>query len=162
MGGCRRPNSIRGSSSDQTHSGACRSEGFVLREDVPDGLGELAGDVDAGDLRTSLPTKATLVALVALPIAGVPCGMGRRFDERPAEVLRPVLGERSSDITVARLIDPRAEPGVAGQLLGTRETVDVSDPRSDGVGEDVPDPRDRREQRDGGVVGTEPPFIIVN
>jgi hypothetical protein len=29
----------RGSSSDQTDHGACRMEGFVLREDVPDGLG---------------------------------------------------------------------------------------------------------------------------
>ena len=29
----------RGSSSDQTDRGACRMEGFVLREDVPDRLG---------------------------------------------------------------------------------------------------------------------------
>ncbi len=42
MGGCRRPNSIRGSSSDQADSGACRSEGFILHEDVPDGFGESA------------------------------------------------------------------------------------------------------------------------
>ena len=39
-----------GSSSDQKHSGACRGEGFVLGQDVPDGLGELAGKIDAGDL----------------------------------------------------------------------------------------------------------------
>jgi hypothetical protein len=61
VGGCQRPNSISGSSSDQTHSGACRSKGFVLGEDVPDGFGELARDVDPGDLRTALATVATLV-----------------------------------------------------------------------------------------------------
>ena len=100
MGGCRRPNSISGSSSDQTHSGACRSEEFVLGEHGPDGLGELAGDVDTGDLRTALATETLLVALLALPIAGVPGRVLGGLDERPAEVLRPVLGEQSSDITV--------------------------------------------------------------
>ena len=94
MGGCRRPNSIRGSSSDQTHSGACRSEGFVLGEDVPDGFGELAGDVDPGDLRTTLATEATLGPLVALPVVGVAGGVGGGLDERPAQVLGAVLGER--------------------------------------------------------------------
>ena len=60
MGGCRRSNSIAGSSSDETRSGTCRSEGYVLGEDVPVGLGELAGDVDPGDLRTTLPSERFL------------------------------------------------------------------------------------------------------
>jgi hypothetical protein len=46
-----------GSSSDQKHSGACRGEEFVLGQDVPDGFGELAGDVDPGDLRAALPAQ---------------------------------------------------------------------------------------------------------
>ncbi len=118
MGGCRRPDSIRGSSSDQTHSGACRSVGFVLGEDVPDGLGELAGDVDPGHLRTTLATETLLVPLVALPVAGVASRVGGGLDECPAQVLRSVLRERPADVAVARLVDPGAEPGVSGQLLG--------------------------------------------
>ena len=141
MGGCRRPNSIEGRQATSAHSGACRSEGFVLGEDVPDGLGELAGDVDAGDLRATLPTETLLVPLVAFPVAGVTSRVGGGLDERPAQVLGTVLRERPTDIAVARLVDPRAEPGVAGQLLGAREAADVADLRGDGVGQDVTDAR---------------------
>src|ERR1035437_6612673 len=52
----------RGSSGDQTHGGACRMERFVLGEDVPDSLGELAGKIDAGDLRAALAPEALLRA----------------------------------------------------------------------------------------------------
>src|SRR3954470_6514206 len=48
--------------------GACRSEGLVGGEHPPDGLGELAGDVDPGDLRAALPAEAGLGALVALGV----------------------------------------------------------------------------------------------
>src|SRR3990172_10962680 len=87
----RRPNSMQGSSSDQRDSGACRGEGFVLGEDVPDGFGELAGDVDPGDLRAALPAQALLGPLVPIPIVGVAGSVGRRLDERPAQVLGAVL-----------------------------------------------------------------------
>src|SRR4051795_11832902 len=51
--------------------GACRSEGLVRGEHPPDGLGELAGDVDAGHLRAALLAQAGLGALVAGGVDGV-------------------------------------------------------------------------------------------
>lgn len=116
-----------GSSSDQKHSGACRGEGFVLGEDVPDGFGELAGDVDPGDLRAALPAEALLGPLVTLPIVGVAGSVGGGLDERPAQVLGAVLGQRPTDVAVSRLTDQWAQPGVPGQLLGAREPSDVAD-----------------------------------
>src|SRR5664280_2531918 len=47
----------RGSSGDQTHGGACRMERFVLGQDVPDSLGQLAGKIDAGDLGAALAAE---------------------------------------------------------------------------------------------------------
>jgi hypothetical protein len=76
----RRSNSIGGSSGDQKRSGACRGEGFVLGEDVPDGFGELAGEVDPGDLRAALPAEASLHPLVSFAVAGVAGRVGGRFD----------------------------------------------------------------------------------
>ena len=78
MGGCRRPDPIDGSSSDQTHGGACRSEGFLLGEDVPDGLGQLAGDVDASDLGATLATETpSTMARPPISWARCPCRRSR-------------------------------------------------------------------------------------
>src|SRR5665213_3008745 len=107
-----------GSSSDQKHRGAYRGEGFVLGEDVPDGFGELAGEIDPGDLRATLPPETLLGVLVPLSIVGIASRMGGGLDQRPAQVLRAVLGQRPTDIAVARLSNQRTQPGVAGQLLG--------------------------------------------
>ncbi len=74
-----------GSSCDQRDSGACRGERFVLREDMPDGLGQLAGDVDAGNLRATLAAKAVLGPLVAIPIADIAGSVSGSFDQRPAQ-----------------------------------------------------------------------------
>src|SRR5664280_1352338 len=104
----------RGSSSDQKHRGACRGKRFILREHVPDGFGELASDVDPGDLRAALTAQAPLGPLVALAIVSVAGSVGGGLDERPAEVLRAVLG--------------------------AREAADVADLRGDRVGEDRTDP----------------------
>src|SRR5271157_3025008 len=82
----------RGSSSDQRHSGACRGKGFVLSQDMPDGFGELAGNVDPGNFGATLTAKPVLVSLVAVSIADVTSGMSSGFDKRPAQVLRAVLG----------------------------------------------------------------------
>src|ERR1017187_1052831 len=136
-----------GSSSDQKHRGACRGKRFILGEDVPDRFGELAGEVDPGDLRAALPAEASLHPLVSFAIAGVAGRVGGRFDQRPAEVLRPVLRQWPTDIAVARLSNQRAQPGVSGQLLRAREPADVADLRGDRVGEDWTDP----EGRLGGV-----------
>ena len=98
VGGCAGgPIPYRGRQATSGDSGACRGERFVLGEDVPDGFGELAGDVDAGNLGAALAAEAVLVPLVAIPIAGIAGGVGGGFDERPAQVLGAVLGQRSAD-----------------------------------------------------------------
>ncbi|HEY5275681.1 MAG TPA: hypothetical protein VIK38_03945, partial [Coriobacteriia bacterium] len=53
-----------------------RMEGFVLREDVPDRLGQLASEVDPGDLGAALAPEALLRALVSLQVARVSCSVG--------------------------------------------------------------------------------------
>ena len=60
----------RGSSCDQGVVGACRSEGFAAGEHVVDRGGELAGDLDPGDLGATLFAAATLGAFVVMPITG--------------------------------------------------------------------------------------------
>src|SRR5664280_1588631 len=146
----------RGLSSDQKLRGACRGKRFIRREHVPDSFGELASDVDPGDLRATLAAQAPLGPFVPLAIVGIPGSMGGGLDERPAQVLRTVLGERPADVTVARLPDEWAQPGVPGELLGAREAADLADLRGDRVGEDRTDPWERAEERDGGMVGAEP------
>ena len=73
--------------------GPAGAKRFGLREHVPDGAGELAGDVDPGDLAAALAAEALLVPLVALAARRVPRGMGGGLDERPAQVLGAILGE---------------------------------------------------------------------
>ena len=73
-----------GSSSDQQDSGAYRSKRFVLGEDMPDGLGQLAGDVDPGNLGATLAAEAALVALVAIPIVRITSGVGGSLHQGPA------------------------------------------------------------------------------
>jgi hypothetical protein len=71
--------------------GACRMEGFVLPQDVPDCLGQLAGEIDPGDLRAALASESRLRPLIALPIVGVASGMGGGFDQGPAKGTGPFL-----------------------------------------------------------------------
>ncbi len=68
----------------QSARGACRSEGLVAAEHVPDRLGETAGDVDLGDLGAALFAEALLVALVAVAVDLVTAGVGGGFDQRPS------------------------------------------------------------------------------
>ena len=97
-----------GSSSDQTERGACRGERLFLRQDMPDGFGELAGDVDPCNFSATLATQTALVTLVAVSIADIASGMSGSFDEGPAQVLRALLGQWPTDIAVARLAHDRA------------------------------------------------------
>ena len=78
--------------------GACRSEGLVAGEHVPDRLGEPAGDVDLGDLRAALACRAGACALVAVAVDRVSAGVRGGLDQRPAQVLGPglVSGPRRS------------------------------------------------------------------
>ena len=58
-----------GLSGSQATNGACRSEGLerlVAAQHVPDRLGELAGELDLGDLRAALAAQPALGALIAL------------------------------------------------------------------------------------------------
>jgi len=58
-----------GLSGSQANYGACRSEGLerlVAGQHVPDRLGQLAGELDLGDLGAALAPEAALGALVAL------------------------------------------------------------------------------------------------
>src|SRR5438874_6171730 len=75
----------------QSRRGACRSKGLVAGEHVPDRLGELAGELDLRDLRTTLVTETLLGALVALLVEGVIAGVQRGLEQRPAQIFRAVL-----------------------------------------------------------------------
>src|SRR5271157_374013 len=105
---------------------------------MPDGFGEEAGDVDASDLGAALAAEAFLVPLVAVSITDIASGMSGSFDQGPAQVLRAVLGQWSTDIAVARLAHDRTEARVSGELLRTREAGDVADLRGDCVGQQRP------------------------
>src|SRR3954447_26416414 len=56
----RRRNSEKCGLSRQTKAGACRSEGLVAGEHVPDGSREPAREVDLRDLRTALAPELLL------------------------------------------------------------------------------------------------------
>ena len=135
MGGCRRLDPIRWSSSDQADLGACRSEGFVLHEFVPDRFRQLAGQVDPSDLGAALTAEPTLRPLAAFLVVGMSSRVDGGFDERPALVLGAILRQWPTNVAAARLTDERAEAGVASELLGTREAVDIADFRRDRVGQ---------------------------
>jgi hypothetical protein len=76
------------------------SERFTFGEHVPDGLGDLAGDFDAGDFLAALAAETGDGALVVLGVAGMARRVGGGFDERPAQVLGSVLGQRSTVVLV--------------------------------------------------------------
>ena len=73
-------------------------EWFVLREDVPDGLGQLASEVDARHLRPALATQALLGPLISVQVANISGSVGGGFDERPAQVLGAVLRQRAAAV----------------------------------------------------------------
>src|SRR5215207_8800365 len=118
--------SPKGRSGRQTKSGASGSELLVARKHVPDRVCEPAGDVDLGDLGAALFAEPALVALVALHVGGVLERVHGRLEQRPAQVGRSVLGQGAAAVLVTRLVDARAEAGVAGQLLGRSEALDLA------------------------------------
>jgi hypothetical protein len=73
-----------------------------------------------------LATKPLLGALVVVAVAGVAGCMGGRLDQGPAQLRRAVLGQWAALGAAAGLVHPRAQPGVATQLLGRREPTDVA------------------------------------
>jgi hypothetical protein len=118
----RRSISVEGRRSDQsTRGGPAGIKGLALGEHVPDGGGELAGDLDPGNLAAPLAAEASLGVLVPLAVDGVTGGVGGRLDERPAQVLGTVARQRSPVVPAARLADEGAQAGLPGELLGGRE-----------------------------------------
>ena len=57
----------------------------------------------------------------------MPGGVGGRLDQRPTQVLGPVLGQRAAVVLAAGLVDPRTQPGVAGQFGRAGEAGEVAD-----------------------------------
>src|SRR6185312_9226812 len=95
-----------GLSCSQAKNGACRSEGLerlVAGEHVPDRLGELASELDLGDLCAALATQPALGALVALGDQRVRGGGDRSFHQPPAQVSGTVLGQRPATVDLAGL-----------------------------------------------------------
>src|SRR5919109_5501641 len=106
-----------GLSGSQANNGACRSEGLerlVAGEHVPDRLGELASELDLGDLGAALAAQTALGALVALLVERVRGGGDRRLHQPPAQVSWAVLGQRAAAVDLAGLAHARAQAGVAG------------------------------------------------
>ena len=101
---------------------------MVTAEHVPDRLGESAGEVDLGDLGAALLADAGFRVLVAVAVDGGGAGVGGGFDQRPAQILRPLFGERAAQVALAGLVDARAEAGVAGELarVGKRPMSPIS------------------------------------
>src|SRR5205814_765109 len=99
----------------QSRRGACRSEGLIAGEHVPDRLSQPAGEVDLGDLGTALLAQAALVALIALAVERVLAGVGGGLHQRPAQVLPT---RRGSDGRDGRL-SPTGRPSGTGRYSRT-------------------------------------------
>jgi len=93
-------------------------------------------------------------ALVALAVGGVAERVHGRFEHGPAQILRPLFGERAAAVVFPGLADHGPQAGVAGQLAGGREAVDVADLGRDRERQYPPDPGHREQQRDVAVLGT--------
>src|SRR5688500_11844000 len=91
--------------------GACRNEGLVAGEHVPERLGELSGEVDLGDLGAALAAEALFGALVALGVDRVVarrarCGSASR---RPAQICSAEMAQPIAPELVLCL-PPRLRP----------------------------------------------------
>ena len=64
-----------------------------------------------------------------------------------------MLGQRAALIHLTGLLDPRAQAGVAGQLHGRGEPVDVTNLARDGVAGDPPEPGRAHQDRDVALIG---------
>ena len=112
------PIPVGGPSGGQRLRGTCRSEGLSFREHVPDGLGQLAGDLDPSDLLAPLTSEAGGGGPVVVGIGAMAGGVGSGLDQGPAQVSGSVLGQGTAAVPAAGLIHPGAQAGVAAQVLG--------------------------------------------
>ena len=70
---------------------------------MPDGLGELAGNLHPGDPGAALATQPLLGVLVVVAVAGVVGGVDGRLDQGPAQIRWAVLGQRAALVAAAGL-----------------------------------------------------------
>src|SRR5690242_14874406 len=82
----------------QRLGGACRGEGLVGCEHVPDRVREAAGQLDLGDFGSALAAQPGLGAPVALGVDRMTAGVGGGLDQRPAQVLGSVLAQPGSTV----------------------------------------------------------------
>jgi hypothetical protein len=101
---------LRALNRGQSERGACRSERLVGGQHVPDRLGQPTGQIHLGDLRAALAAQPSLRAPVALGVDRVTGGVHGRLDQRPAQVLGPVLGQWAAVVLAPGLVDPRTHP----------------------------------------------------
>jgi len=92
---------------------------------VPDGLSQLAGDLDPSHLRPTLAAEPSFGPLVVLGVRRVSGGVDSRLDERPSQVRGAFSRKRSPVILLTGLVDPGAQPRVAAQFLG-EENLEMS------------------------------------
>ena len=133
MGGAslRWRNSFEGPLRGQRQRGTCRSERLVGGQHVPDRLGQPAGQIHLGDLRAALTTQPGLGPAVSGGVDRVAGGVDGRFDQRPAQVLGSVLGQRAAVVLTAGLVDLN-RPGFArgwgsGHLAPLGDGVSIHD-----------------------------------
>src|SRR5215218_7515447 len=129
-----------GPSCGQRTPGACRSEGLVVGEHVPDRVGELARDREGGDLAAALAPVPGAAALEDGAVERVSAGGVRRLDKRPAQVVGAVLAQGPAAVCLPGLLDPGGKAAVADQLHRRSEAGDVADLGGDRVGEHPGDP----------------------
>src|SRR6266511_3770323 len=93
--------SLGAPSGGQGVGGAFGSEGLVAGEHVPDRFAEPTREIDLGDLGAALLADASLRLLVAVAIDRCGAGVGGCLDERPAQILGPLFGERAAQVAFA-------------------------------------------------------------
>jgi hypothetical protein len=113
------------------------------------------------DLRPALRGEPPLVALVALAVdrclgACIVASISAQPRTRGPCL---VSGRGGPNL---RLVDARAKPDVADELLGRVEALDLADLGGDREGEHPADPRGADQQRDVGVVGVALPQPAVD
>src|SRR6266511_6179550 len=106
-----------GPSGGQGVGGACRSEGLVAGEHVPDRFGEPAREVDLRDLGAALFAEPRLCPLITLAVGGVGAGVDGGLDQRPTWMRPAGQGRRSSGSGAVEVPDAR---WVALPYIGAR------------------------------------------
>ena len=105
-----------GPSSGQNLLGACRSKGLVAAEHVTDRLGELAANLDRGDLPPALAAVPSRLAGERRLVARMAQRGVRGLNQSPAQVVGTVFAQRAAPVALTRLVDLGAEARVADEL----------------------------------------------